>query len=293
MNDWEYDMTRKVCIVTGSNSGIGKETARALAKMGATVVMIVRNPESGEEARREIIEESGNEDVDMLIADLSSMDEVRRVAREFNEKYDRLDVLVNNAGGIFNEYHTTADGNEMTFAVNYLAPFLLTHELLDTLKESAPSRVVNVSSGAHTMGKINFDNLQSEKNYSSFRAYGSAKLMLIMMTYELARRLEDTGVTANVLHPGFVRTDFGRKDGGFGRKLAFKFFSLFGKSPEKGAETPIYLSASPEVDEVTGKYFSNKRPKKSSKISYDEELQQKLWQKTEEVLGIGVSAVQQ
>lgn len=288
MEEVESDMTGKICIVTGSNSGIGKETALALAEMGAKVVMIVRNPNAGEKARREIIDQSGNEDVDMLIADLSSMDQVRRVAREFKEKYKRLDVLVNNAGGINNEYHTSVDGNEMTFAVNYLAPFLLSHELLDILKESAPSRIINVSSGAHTMGKIDFDNLQSEKKYSSFRAYGNAKLMLVMSTYELARRLEGTGVTANVLHPGVVHTNFGRSDGGRVRKAMYKAFSVFAKSPKKGAETSVYLATSPEVNSVSGKYFSNSKEKRSSKISYDLELQQRLWKKTEEILGINI-----
>ena len=286
MKELESDMTGKTCIVTGSNSGIGKQTALILAKRGAKVVMVVRNPERGEQARREIIDQSGNEDLNMLIADLSSMKEVRRVAAEFKGKYDRLDVLVNNAGGINNKHHTTVDGNETTFAVNYLAPFLLIHELLDMLKASAPSRIVNVSSAAHTMGKIDFDNLQSEKKYSSFRAYGSSKLMLIMGTYELARRLEGTGVTVNVLHPGVVRTNFGRSDGGFGRRAMYKIYSVFAKSPKKGAETSIYLASSLEVKSVSGKYFSNSKEKRSSTISYDEELQKKLWQKTEEILGI-------
>ncbi len=282
----EFDMTGKVCIVTGSNSGIGKETALALARMKAKVVMIVRNSNSGEEARREIIEETGNENVEMLIADLSIMEEVRRVAAEFKEKYDRLDVLVNNAGGINNEYHATPDGNELTFAVNYLAPFLLTHELLDVLKANAPSRIINVSSGAHTMGKVDIDNLKSERKYSSFRAYSNAKLMLVMTTYELARRLEGTDVTVNVLHPGFVRTNFGRSDGGTVRKAIYRMFSIFAKNAKKGAETSIYLAASPEVEAINGKYFSNCKPKKSSKISYDRDLQQQLWKKTEELLGI-------
>jgi len=285
MKEQTIDMTGKICIVTGSNSGIGKTTALALAEMGATVVMIVRNREKGEAARQEIIERSGNKSVEMLIADLSSMDEVRRVAEEFKNNYPKLDVLVNNAGGLLNKHHTTSDGNELTFAINHLAPFLLTHELLDSLEAGAPSRVVNVSSGAHNMGKIDFDNLQSEKGYSFFRAYSNAKLMLVMTTYEFARRLEGTGISVNVLHPGFVRTNFGKSDAGFGRKLLFKLSSLFAKNSKKGAETQVYLASSPEVEGVTGQYFSNRKARKSSMISYDVELQKNLWQRTEEILG--------
>ena len=288
MAEPSIDMTGKICIVTGSNSGIGKTTALALAEMGATVVMIVRNPEKGEVARREIIERSGNESVEMLVADLSSMEEVRRVAKEFRNKYPKLDVLVNNAGGLLNKYHTTADGNELTFAINHLAPFLLTHELLEPLKAGAPSRVVNVSSGAQAMGKIDFDNLQSEKGYSFFRAYGNAKLMLVMTTYELARRLEGTGISVNVLHPGFVRTNFGKGDAGRGRRLMFKLAAPFARSAKKGAQTPVYLASSPEVEGVSGKYFSNRKPRKSSKASYDVEIQQKLWERNEEILGLSI-----
>ena len=280
------DMIGKICIVTGSNSGIGKTTALSLAKKGAAVVMIVRNQDKGEIARQEIIDESGNESVDMLIADLSSMEEVRRVAREFKEKYSKLHVLVNNAGGLLNKFHTTTDGHELTFAINHLAPFLLTHELLDILKASAPSRVVNVSSGAQSMGKIDFENLQSEKGYSSFRAYSNAKLMLVMTTYEMARRLEGTGVTANVLHPGFVRTNFGKGDAGPIRKFFLKLSSPFAKSSEKGAETPVYLASSPEVEGVTGQYFANRKVGKSSMRSYESDIQQKLWERTEEILGL-------
>lgn len=286
MSESSTDMTGKICIVTGSNSGIGKTTALALAEMGATVVMIVRNPEKGEIARKDIIERSGNELVDMLVADLSSMEEVRRVAEEFKNKYPKLDVLVNNAGGLLNKHHTTVDGNELTFAINHLTPFLLTHELLDPLKAGAPSRVVNVSSGAQAMGKIDFDNLQSEKGYSFFRAYGNSKLMLVMTTYELARRLEGTGISVNVLHPGFVRTNFGKGDAGRGRRLMFKLSGVFARSAKKGAETPVYLASAPEVEGVSGKYFSNRKPSKSSKISYDLDLQQQLWVRTEEILGL-------
>jgi NAD(P)-dependent dehydrogenase (short-subunit alcohol dehydrogenase family) len=221
-----------------------------------------------------------------MIADFSSMEEIRQLAADFNKTYPKLDVLINNAGAIFSKRYTTVDGFEMTFAINHLAPFLLTHELLDTLKEIAPSRIVNVSSGAHSFGKIDFDNLQSERRFGSLRSYSSAKLMNIMFTYELARRLEGTGVTANVLHPGFVRTNFGKSEGGFGRRLFFKLISPFAKSPEKGAETSIYLASSPKVERVSGKYFSNCQSVKSSPVSYDTELQKELWRKSEELVGI-------
>ncbi len=278
------DMTSKVCIVTGANSGIGKETARALAKMGAKVVMVVRNQQAGEEVRQEIIKETRNEAIELMIADLFSMDEVRRLASDFKKTHTRLDVLINNAGGIFPTREVTVDGFERTFALNHLAPFLLTHELLELLKASAPSRIINVSSAAHLRGKIDFENLQSEKRYGPMRPYGSAKLMIIMFTYSLARRLEGTGVTVNVLHPGVVRTHFGQNDASRSRRLMFRLLGPLFKSPEKGAETSVYLASSPEVEGISGKYFVNCRPRKSLKISYDEDLQERLWKHTESLL---------
>jgi retinol dehydrogenase-14 len=278
------DMSGKVCIVTGANSGIGKETARALAAMGATVVMVVRNREAGEQARQEIINGTGNESIELMIADLFSMAEVKRLADEFKSRHERLDVLINNAGGIFPKREITGDGFERTFALNHLTPFLLTHELLDVLKTSAPSRIVNVSSNAHMMGKIDFENLQSEKKYGQMGPYGNAKLMLIMFTYALARRLEGTGVTVNVLHPGFVRTHFGQNNASRARKLMFRMIGPLAKSPKKGAETSIYLASSPEVEGVSGEYFVNCRPAKSSNVSYDKDLQEQLWKRTEALL---------
>ncbi|TFF91581.1 SDR family oxidoreductase [Candidatus Thorarchaeota archaeon] len=278
-------MEGRVTIVTGSNSGIGRETALGLAQMGATVVMAVRNREAGEKARREIIEESGNENIEILVADLSSMTEVKQLASEFKQNHDKLHVLVNNAGAIISKRTVTVDGFELTFALNHLAPVLLIHELLDVLAEGAPSRVVNVSSGAHAFGKIDFENLQNEK-YSSMRAYGSAKLMNIMATYTLSKKLEGSGITVNVLHPGFVRTNFGKKDAGFGQRAVLRLAGIFAKTPAEGAETSIYLASSPEVDGVSGKYFADSKMKKSSKISYNEEIQEKLWAETLDLLGL-------
>jgi len=278
------DMTGKVCMVTGANSGIGRETARALAEMGATVVMVVRNPAAGEEVRQEIIKETGNESIELMIADLFSMTEVRKLASDFKNTHTKLDVLINNAGGIFPKREVTVDGFERTFALNLLAPFLLTHELLDILKASSPSRIVNVSSAAHLRGKIDFENLQSEKKYGQMGPYGNAKLMNVMFTYSLAKHLEGTGVTVNVLHPGVVRTQFGQNDASRGRKLVFRMLGPLFKSPEKGAETSVYLASSPEVEGISGKYFANCKQTESSKISYDEELQEKLWKHTETLL---------
>jgi NAD(P)-dependent dehydrogenase (short-subunit alcohol dehydrogenase family) len=186
-------MDRKICIVTGSNSGIGKQTAMALADNGAHVVMIVRSEERGEEARQEIIRETGNESIDMLLADLSSMEQIRNVTAQFKEKYDRLDVLINNAGAIFWKRKETDEGFEMTFALNHLAPFLLTYELIDVLLDSEPSRIVNVSSGAHTRGEIDFDDLQSKEDYGALGAYSSAKLMTIAFTYAVHCMLDKLG----------------------------------------------------------------------------------------------------
>jgi NAD(P)-dependent dehydrogenase (short-subunit alcohol dehydrogenase family) len=284
MENSSQDMSDKVCMVTGTTSGIGKETARGLAKMGATVIMVVRNPETGEEVRQEIMTETGNTSIELMIADLFSMAEVRSVASDFKNTHSRLDVLINNAGGIFPKREMTVDGFERTFALNYLAPFLLTHELLDILKMSAPSRIINVSSAAHTRGKIDFGNLQSEKKYGQLGPYGNAKLMNIMFSYALARRLEGTNVTVNVLHPGIVRTRFGLNDASRARKLMFKIVGPLSIGPEKGAETSIYLASSPEVEGISGKYFAKCTSIESTKISYDEEIQEKLWEHTKELL---------
>jgi NAD(P)-dependent dehydrogenase (short-subunit alcohol dehydrogenase family) len=287
------EMKGKICLITGSNSGIGKETAVGLAKMGATVVMVLRNKERGEKAQKEIIKQSGNNSVDLMICDLSSMESIRQFAEEFKKKYRRLDVLVNNAGAVFNKREVTPEGFERTFAVNYLGPFLLTHELLEILKLSAPSRIVNVSSGLAKDGKVDLEDLQSEnftgkKAYSHARSpfYANTKLMLIMYTYELARRLQGSGVTANVLLPGFTATNLGRNSGSLRSSIMFKMVRPMQQSAEKGAETSVYLASSDGIRETTGKCFAKKKQTTTCPASYDEDLQSHLWKKTESLLGL-------
>lgn len=279
-------MDGKVCIVTGSNSGIGKETALALAEMGATVVMAVRDAEKGENARAEILEQTGNTKTDLMICDVASLDSIRQFAREFTEKYDRLDVLINNAGCTIHKRQVTIDGFERTLAVNYLGPFLLTHELLTILKSSAPSRVINLTSGIHFRAKVDFDDLQKERKYKAMDAYGEAKLMVVMYTYELARRLEGTGVSVNVVHPGFAATNMGSNMGALRYKIMFKMIRPLQISAKKGAETSVYVAGSPELEGVTGKYFAKSQEQPSSELSYDEEAQKRLWAITEGLLGL-------
>ncbi len=271
-------MQGKICLVTGATSGIGKTTALGLARMGATVVMVARDSARGEAAQSEIKAQSGNQNVDLLLADLSSQQSVRQLAEQFKQHYTSLHVLVNNAGMFILRRRTTDDGLEMMFAVNYLAPFLLTNLLLDVLKASAPSRVVNVSSNSHEAGYLNMDDLQSEKGYRMMRSYGQSKLALVLFTYELARRLEGSGVTVNALHPGFVSTNIGQTGlGAVGRAAAKSVTSLFGISPEEGAKTSLYLASSPDVAGVSGKYFVKSVPRRSAPISYDEALARRLW----------------
>jgi retinol dehydrogenase-14 len=268
----------KVCLITGATSGIGKATAMGLANMGASVVMVGRDRDRGEAVMAEIKEGSANDSVDLMLADLSSQEQVRRLAEKFKEAYPRLDVLINNAGLFRSERITTADGLEMTFAVNHLAYFLLTNLLLDVLGASAPSRVVSVSSGDHSNGTIDFDDLQGEKGYKGAKAYSQSKLANVLFTYELARRLKGIGVTANCLHPGAgVRTNFGSGVSGmFG--FTVRALRPFMISPEKGAETSIYLASSPEMADLSGRYFVKKAGARSSDASHDERIARRLWE---------------
>jgi NAD(P)-dependent dehydrogenase (short-subunit alcohol dehydrogenase family) len=277
-------MQGKICMVTGANSGIGKATALALAQMGATVVMVCRDRARGEQARSEITTQSRNNAVDLLQADLSSQQSIRQLVEHFQHHYTHLHVLINNAGATFSGRRETVDGVEMMFAVNYLAPFLLTHLLLDVLTASAPARIVNVSSGAQASGYIQMDDLQAEKHFSSMRAYGQSKLAMVMFTYELARRLQGTGVTANCLDPGFVATNIGQRGASLPVRLLLKLIWSFGKSPAKGAQTSIYLASSPEVEGVTGQYFAKSMPRRSAAISYDESLQRHLWEQSAQLV---------
>ena len=279
-------MQGKTVLVTGGTGGIGRATAEGLARLGARVGIVGRDRTRAEHAADEIRAKTGAAQVDVFVADMSSQAEVRRLAEEVLSTYPRLDVLVNNVGGYWAHRHTTVDGLEHTFALNHLAPFLLTHELRDLLVASAPARVVTVSSGAQAMGRIDLDDLQGERAYNGQRAYSQSKLANVLFTYELARRLEGTGVTATVLHPGVVRTAFGREDAGRFMRLMIPVVTPFMKRPEQGAATPIYLASSPEVAGVTGAYFANRRPKQSSKSSHDLDLARRLWQVSAALVGV-------
>lgn len=282
-------MGGKVVLITGGTSGIGKAAATALAGMGATVVITGRNEERGKRALQEIREESGNDGVELILADLTVQDEVRRLAEELRERHNQLEVLVNNAGLVLSERTETPDGIETQLAINHLAPFLLTNLLLDLLKESAPSRIVTVSSDAHRWAKIDLDDLQSRKRYRGMQVYGKTKLANIMFTYELAERLEGTGVTANCMHPGGVNTNFGNNQGG-PMNLLFRLFKPFMRSPEQGADTLIYLASSPEVEGMTGKYLADRKVKAASDVAYDETTRKRLWEASEELTGLKVTA---
>jgi NAD(P)-dependent dehydrogenase (short-subunit alcohol dehydrogenase family) len=264
-------------MVTGANSGIGKETALGLSRMGATVVMVCRDQGRGEAALSEIAARSNSQHVELMIADLSSQRSIRRLATEYREKHDRLHVLVNNAGRIIGKRTVTDDGLETTFALNHLGYFLLTVSLLDLLKAGAPARVVNVASSSHYSAHIEFSDLQSERSYRGFRGYGRSKLANILFTFELARRLEGTNVTANCVQPGTVRTRLGHDAGGL-LGLGIRLYRPFMGSAKKGAETPIFLASSPEVEAVNGRYFSDKRQIRSSRESRDETVARRLWE---------------
>jgi NAD(P)-dependent dehydrogenase (short-subunit alcohol dehydrogenase family) len=277
-------LNNKLIMITGANAGIGKVAALELAKQGHHIVMVCRSQERGASAQTEIKAASGNRQVDLLIADLSMQADIRQLAAEFRQKYERLDVLVNNAGAIFDTRQETADGLERTFALNHMGYFLLTDLLLEVLKASAPARIVNVSSDTHRRGSINFDDLQRKKRYFSFEVYAQSKLANVLFTYELARRLEGSGVTANALHPGFVNSNFGSTMSRVPALFSRLFSRLLGTSPEQGAVTIIYLASSPEVQGVTGKYFVKKKVTRSSPESCDEAVAKRLWQVSEALL---------
>jgi len=295
------DMEGRVCLITGGNSGLGREAALALGRMGATIVLAVRNRKRGEATVAEVKDRCGCEDVSLLVADLSRLDDVRRLAKEFKDRHDRLHVLVNNAGVWLSNRQVSADGHEMHLAVDYLAPFLLTDRLLDVLKASKPSRIVNVASMFHRYGKLNLDDIDLEKaRFSWGTGYGQAKLAMVLWTYELARRLEGTGVTANAMCPGATATGlWGDNKKGMGRFIDWFANHAF-KGPERGAELMVYLASSSDVEGVSGRYFKEpahlpwsykfrkgtsrfSEPVRSSKASYDEEVQRRLWKRSEEL----------
>ena len=278
----ENPLNGKTAIVTGASSGIGKITALELAKSGAKVVMVCRPGVKAEAAFSEISQEAGKENVELMNADLSSQSSIRTFAEEFRKAHDRLEILVNNAGIFLSDRELTADGLEQTFATNHLAYFLLTNLLLDLLGASAPARIVNVSSEAERGAKINFDDLQGERNYSGMKAYSQSKLANILFTYELARRIKGTGVTANCLHPGLVNTGWGHRSRGL-FKIGIKLATPFMLTPEEGAKTSIYLASSPEVEGVSGQYFIKCMPARSDDASYDIDRAKKLWEVSEKL----------
>ena len=281
----QLPMADRVCMVTGANSGIGRATSEKLAELGAHVVMVCRTRERGEGALNRVKGENPGAKVELLIADFNSLESVRSLAGEFAARYDSLHVLVNDAGVAEVRRSVTVDGFETTFEVDYLSHFLLTNLLLNLLKGSAPSRIVNVSSVAHYGGHLDFDDLQMERGYEVMKAYSRAKLAQVLFTYELSRRLEGTGVTANCLHPGAVATNiWGRSLGPF--SFVGNISKLFLISPERGAKTSVYLASSPEVEGVTGKYYDQMREKKSSGDSYDAALAEKLWNESEKLVGL-------
>lgn len=278
-------MSGKVCLVTGGTSGIGYVTARELAKVEANVVITARSEEKGKRSVEKLRAESGNSKINALIADFSFQSQVRKLVEEFKRQYDRLDVLINNAGAIYFRRTLTQDGIEMTFAANQLAPFLLTNLLLERLVSSAPARVVNVASNAHEGHVINFDDLEGERNYSFMNAYGQSKLANVMFTYELDRRLAGSEVTVNAVHPGYVGTNMGGNNGWLVR-LFLPINRLWAIDVDQGAETVIYLASSPEVDGVSGKYYYQNKAVPSSPYSHDENAAKRLWEVSVEMTGL-------
>jgi retinol dehydrogenase 14 len=283
-------MAGRVCLVTGATSGIGKATATGLAHLGADLVLVARDPARGAATMAEIRTVTGNPRIELLQADLSSQAAIRHAAEDYRRGHDRLHVLVNNAGGSWATRHTTADGLELTFAVNHLAYFLLTNLLLDLLRAGAPARIVNVTSSAQAFGDIHFDDLQFERRYRGQAAYNQSKLANVLFTYELAHRLDGTGVTVNCLAPGVTRTNFGRDDSGPVMRLLTPLARPFMRSPEEGAATAVWLASSPQAAAVTGRYYLRRRarptPRRSSRRSYDTELARRLWQVSEELTGL-------
>ena len=278
-------MQGQVCLVTGATSGIGRVTAQEIARLGATVVVVGRDEQKGRSVISDIVQQTGNPNVELMVADLSVQQEIYRLADEFKQHHRQLHVLVNNAGAIFDQRRESQDGLEMTFALNHMGYFLLTNLLLDVIKDSSPARIINVSSDAHRAARIDFDDLQGEKKYSGFGAYAQSKLANLLFTYELAARLEGTGVAVNAVHPGFVNSGFGTNNGR-GWKLFKRLLAPFSLSPQEGAQTSIYLATRPEVEGSTGKYFAKKRPIQSSKVSYDQKVARRLWQVSQDLIRV-------
>ncbi len=276
-------MQGKIVLVTGATAGIGLATARELARKGAQVTLVGRNPARLAAVIAQISSQTGNPHLESISADLSTRAGVQLVAHEFKKRHTCLDVLINNAGAFFNSRQLSVDGLEMTFALNHLNYFHLTNLLLDVLQASSPARIVNVASDAHRGQTLDFGNLQLEKGYSGRLAYGRSKLMNVLFTYELARRLEGRGVTANALHPGFVATQMGMNNGRL-MQLVMKLVAPLARSPEEGASTSLYLAVSQEVEGVSGRYYVDKYPVQSDPASYDLAAAQKLWDASLELM---------
>lgn len=277
-------MQNKTILITGATAGIGLETAKTLAKRGANIYIVARNADKAKKAIEEIKAFSRNNNIDFFVADLSSQTEVRRLAAEIKNKIAKLDVLINNAGATFQYLTYSVDNIEMTFATNHLSYFLLTNLLLDLMKSSAPSRIINIASGSHYKGRIDFNDLYMKQSYQGLKAYERSKLCNVLYTLELAERLKGTGITVNALHPGRVKTDIGGKNSGLLFKFGWAIFKLISGIPvEKGAETSIYLATSDEVKNISGKYFDECKIKEHSKYSQTEGLKEKLWEVSEEL----------
>jgi NAD(P)-dependent dehydrogenase (short-subunit alcohol dehydrogenase family) len=282
------DMTGRTVLITGGNAGIGQETAVALATAGAEVVFTSRDATRGEDARAEIRERSTSAAVDVMPLDLASFASVRDFAKQWSDTHDHLDVLVNNAGLVLSSRRETVDGNEMTFQVNHLGPFLLTRLLREQLVAGRDARIVNVSSDAHKSARhgLDFDDLQSTGRYRSFGVYGKTKLANILFTRELARRWDDTGITANAVHPGFVASSFGRDgDTGLLGKLVFPILKPFALSPAQGAQTQVYVASAAELAGITGGYWVKSAPATPSTAAQDDAAAARLWEVSEQLVG--------
>lgn len=275
-------MNNKLCVITGANSGIGFETAKELAKQGAFIVMVCRNEDKAESAKREILQESPSSGIDIIICDFSIQDEIRAAADKIKTSYEKIDVLINNHGFIAGSYNETVDGLEETFGVNHIGYFLFTNLLLDSVKAAGNARIINVASDAHKGGEFNPDTLQLKENYSYWKAYQNSKLFNILFTIELAERLKGAGITANCLHPGVIKSNFG-SNSTLLIQIFWKLAAPFMKSNKQGAQTTIYLATSDEVEEVNGAYFKNSKVTAPADHAFDKEAAEKLWEISEEL----------
>jgi len=282
----DFAMKDKVVVVTGATSGIGEVAADRLAQKGARIVFVARDRERGEAARKHFRAIAGQSDHTVHYADLTKLADQKRVAKEIADSEPQIDVLINNAGAMFGSRQVTEDGLEKTFALNHMSYFTVTNILLDRLKATPGARIVSTASGAHVGNKLNFDDLQSEKSYSPFAVYGRSKLMNILFTRELAKRLAGTGVTANCLHPGFVGTRFGDESGGL-MSWVIKLGKNFALTPEQGAETIIYLASSDDAAGKSGGYYDKKQLTAPSRAAQSDADAKRLWDISAKIAGVG------